>query len=451
MPALPCPALCKECIDDSTCLQCEEGLTFNEAGECALKECGSGFYLDEGKCTECDASCSECDLDGCFACTRGTILVEGSCECEAGFTLSVDGSLYNCEPDCSLPGAELLHEQCSSSGPSEEAEIYSKTNVSITTGYALVMAGSFLFGSPQMFTSMFMTNELIASLPLINIDLTESLVSLIVGSIQINKIPNYVKGIECLDAPKDGRSYFFDCRNLLRVAQKEVGVFLMLLNIHLLLKLGNRYRPGFAGKFKKIFEGVSLQVLLVISYGMFLKSLVFALNSKEASIWALVNWGLILAFYSTVVMRTAKIFSKIRQGLYQHDLKSRVICQVLVPIMMLYRFAHALFVVILNSPPTQFLILAVLSLTISIYFLTCRPFLKQSTNFQLGLLHVLVASFEVVMFLKKYKDLSNSWISSAFLATMCSILISSVCMMLHSLYLKLKEFSIYLDRRQITL
>jgi hypothetical protein len=105
--------------------------------------------------------------------------------------------------------------------PKTPAEFALVTTTIPTAGSSVVLAGSMITGSHNIFISVFMTIEQLSFLPLVNMDLTTNQVDLYIGSNQLQGLPNFIPGLHCAPPQDKRKNYDFDCTNFLRIAQKD--------------------------------------------------------------------------------------------------------------------------------------------------------------------------------------------------------------------------------------
>ena len=80
---VPCGKDCTRCVDETKCVECNQGATLNNTDNTCSKvdfckrssdligclECESGYYLSNAKCLKCDESCATCKTEKhCFTC-----------------------------------------------------------------------------------------------------------------------------------------------------------------------------------------------------------------------------------------------------------------------------------------------------------------------------------------------------------------------------------------------
>jgi hypothetical protein len=75
---------------------------------------------------------------------------------------------------------------------------------------------------------MFMTVDMLAYLPLIDIGLTDHQAALLQGANQFQSIPDYIEGLDCFAPSGTSSPYSFKCGNLLKTAQKELLVLVII-------------------------------------------------------------------------------------------------------------------------------------------------------------------------------------------------------------------------------
>jgi hypothetical protein len=72
----------------------------------------------------------------------------------------------------------------------KERQEFAVAQTSTSLGFAIVVGGSLMIGSPDAFVSLFMTVELLSYLPLINMELASHQVDLLVDANQVTDLPD---------------------------------------------------------------------------------------------------------------------------------------------------------------------------------------------------------------------------------------------------------------------
>lgn len=91
----PCDASCASCYDGTLCLSCAVGYTNQTNVHYSLCQacpagcsscpggtctaCLTGFYLTTPTCSACGPNCAVCTAGGCSVCSSGAVIISGSC------------------------------------------------------------------------------------------------------------------------------------------------------------------------------------------------------------------------------------------------------------------------------------------------------------------------------------------------------------------------------------
>ena len=85
LTCIPCPANCRRCKPDMTCLKCVDNYVINVPefittsnvmnNTCVLNYCAARYFTDSLQCQLCSHGCEQCLLDGsCHLCSTGYTL-----------------------------------------------------------------------------------------------------------------------------------------------------------------------------------------------------------------------------------------------------------------------------------------------------------------------------------------------------------------------------------------
>lgn len=125
---IACHASCTTCTDSTFCASCNVGYynaTNSNYGTCAQCSvgcqtctsltactlCGTGFRLSTGLCVACGLNCQQCTNSACTSCAIGYALIGGSC---VSCTTAANGGSAGCTA-CSVTTGSIICSQCSSS------------------------------------------------------------------------------------------------------------------------------------------------------------------------------------------------------------------------------------------------------------------------------------------------------------------------------------------------
>jgi hypothetical protein len=294
--------------------------------------------------------------------------------------------------------------------------------------------------------------------------LTEHQVDLLVGSNQLNNLPNYIDGIEC-NSPQEPRdNYNFDCTNFLRIAQKELLVLLGLSLLLPLVKLIESCWAAAAGTFMKVLP-FTRRVLLSLLIDLLIKATYSAQNTEPDSALAIVSWILIvivwLVFVALGVLSFWLVFSEAssypRLKHFLHDnLKPTVLSRLYFSLLVLHRALFAVTTVAFDSASTQLMVITstssvVLPRQFGLYLVLVRPFqdIKDSL-LQVGSF-IAVVSFCFVLTLFELGHLGDNsdLVTTAFSYTLMCTISLHVLSMLVSMFMKAR--SIYREKDQVNL
>ena len=114
---------CQACTSKTNCTSCEKKYQnpANNGGQCVMKTCGDGQYLNEedGECYPCSNGCTKCtSATNCQSCQPAYTLISGAyCElntCADGQYLNMaDGQCYSCPAACTMCSTVMTSEEVS--------------------------------------------------------------------------------------------------------------------------------------------------------------------------------------------------------------------------------------------------------------------------------------------------------------------------------------------------
>jgi hypothetical protein len=424
-----CASSCKTCTG-TECSECAQDF-FLEQGEC--KQCATDAYFDGLSCIACNPSCKTCSSTAtCDSCPKGLIITgEGLCipaTCEPGYYLGATGCLEcpvceHCEEQCKDCNCEDTPQgddentveptspdtSTSENGKKKEKQELAQTQTASSVGYAAVIIGALMTGSPSTFVSLFMTVELLSYIPLINLSLTSHQVDLLVGSNNLSSLPDYVPGLTCAPPQHSRDNYDFDCTNFLRTAQKE----LVILSCIGLIVLASSIAACLVKDCSKHAESVLLKVLplarrllLMMIVDCLVKATYSAQLTGFTSVQEVFSWLLIAAVWLLflclavlgVVFSKSSSYPLLAHFLYD-DLKPTLSSRLHFSLLILHRMSYAFLVTAIDSFKIQLMLLSVVSTAVSpsqftAYLIVVRPYqnIKDSV-LQLGSHSVITGVF----------------------------------------------------------
>jgi hypothetical protein len=235
-----------------------------------------------------------------------------------------------------------------------------------------------------MFLALFMTVDLLVYLPLIDLGFTEHQTALLEGANQLNKVPEYIKDLECFSYSRKSSSQSFKCANLLRTAQKELLVCVVVL----LMSLVNccfASQPedpeSNKQKVKSLLSKFSLKLFFGVSVSLGTKATVFlsTVRSQEAVFYIslvlsiLILAALIFAVYKLCALACSQPGHAVFDGLRPTKLSSLYWALVI-----LHRLVYSVTVAGFDFPAVQLSVLTsstlgVRPMQLFVYTLVVRP------------------------------------------------------------------------------
>jgi hypothetical protein len=275
-------------------------------------------------------------------------------------------------------------------------------------------------GSPNIFMSVFMTIEQLSFLPLVNMHLTSHQVDLLIGSNQLQGLPNFIPGLQCASPQHPRKNYDFDCTNFLRIAQKELAILFSLGLIAGVFWIALCAGQNCSKVLMKVLP-LARRALMMIMIDCFVKALyaaqVTGFNSgQEAFSWLLIV-GVWLLYLLLGVMGCVAAFSQPEsyprlKHLLFNDLRPTLMSRLHFSLLTLHRTCFAVFIIILDNAEVQLLLLSVVTALVrprqvTIYLLAVRPYqdIKDSV-LQIGT-HCVVTVFLVFLTLFEMEFLGN--------------------------------------------
>mmetsp|Transcript_29661 Transcript_29661/g.52930 ORF Transcript_29661/g.52930 Transcript_29661/m.52930 type:complete len:803 (-) Transcript_29661:34-2442(-) len=433
LSCFPCHPTCSECFGPTS----EECLACNELTE-----------LVGGKC-ECNANLFDSDPSELMSCTNcpyeSSKVSEGVCVCEEGF-FDADSSDDLVCVSCSAPYAEVAFDECiciegyydsdSSEGLFCVMDCLSakfKDNSSCTTtqnkpaslayieasytsSAEVVLVGSYLVGSPDVFVEMFMTVELLTYLPLISMPMTHDQVQMLRGASQANKVGNFIEGFECF--PPRQANNCFSCSNLLRTAQKELSMMAMLGFVEAL----RVYAKGLKQR-AEMLSMVQRRIEMMVFYSLTVKVIVFVKNSNSTNFQTLVSFVAAGCSATWYAFEIGKVLKSPQPT--SNMLKPNKLSQLYFALFAAHRLAFALMLVLSSSPKLQTALLGLGTLCFTAYLVNVRPFKEMKYNLHQGFLHLVTSLFISYLFLVNYGVLDGSNLTSAIVTSILSLLAGS--------------------------
>jgi hypothetical protein len=307
------------------------------------------------------------------------------------------------------------------------------------------MVGAFMVGSPDLAVSMLMTIELISYLPLIDLDLSEHETNLLVGSNQLDSLPDFIPGIHCSSAQARSSSYNFKCSSLFKNAQKEILILILALLIQLTERCMKKDDLAESEARLKSLRSIKVKLMLIVSFGLFIKSSVHVLNYADSSVQAVLGWPIALAVLS-LYLGWAVLNLLNKAGCVDYpDLKPNRASQVMYGLIILHRVIYAGTLVLLDTPKVQLGILTVITFAVSprqllCYFVLVRPFTDFNTNMKQGILFFSATVFNLVLLLKAFSLISSSSdaVSTGFIAVIYTLIGVSLLALVIATWQKVK-------------
>jgi hypothetical protein len=176
------------------------------------------------------------------------------------------------------------------------------------------------------------------------------------GSNQLNKLPDFIEGFECIEPLWTRDAFNFPCVSLLKTAQKQTLIFstLVLVNVVLLLIL-KACPSSFMENAKDKASSFTKDVAVMLVCSTLLKTITFVANLQSARLQSLACLALSLIVLLGYAWRLVSIF---KQKASSSRLKPSYSSQVYFGLVILHRLVYSGVIVAVNWPSFQ---LAVLS------------------------------------------------------------------------------------------
>jgi hypothetical protein len=418
-----------------------------------LTECSPSEYQDsEGNCLPCDKDCDAgCRTsDSCDLCDE---TCTGDC---SGFTADEccpDGTSLNENGECTSEDSAAAYGGAKSEAElqqlQDDREELAATQSTASIGSSGVLIGCMMTGSPDIFISIFMTNELLSYLPLINIKLSSHQVDLLVGANQVQSLPNYFPGLECNEPETSRRNYDFECTDFLRIAEKELTMLIsfglfstVCIGLAINLKSCLAYSDGLLKKVLPLLR----RLLTMTMLDLLIKATYSASTSDIHSIQSCLGWVLLIAawlFYlilavSSIVVVYSQPEAYLRLKLFFFDdLRPTVKCRLYYALVIFHRMCFAFVVIAFDSPKLQLGLIslssfAVISMQLAIYTLVVRPYKALRDSVVHVGSFVVISSFCIFLTLFEFGALGSDkdLISQGFSVTIVSTTVFFISAML---------------------
>jgi hypothetical protein len=317
-------------------------------------------------------------------------------------------------------------------------------------------------GSPNIFVSVFMTIEQLSFLPLVNMDLTAHQVDLLIGSNQLQGLPNFIPGLHCAPPQDSRKNYDFDCTNFLRIAQKELAMLFSLGLIAGVFRIALCAGQDCSKVLRKVLP-LARRVLMMIMIDCFVKTLysaqVTGLNSgQEAFSWLLIV-GVWLLYLLLGGMGCAAAFSqpgsypRLKHFLF-NDLRPTSMSRLYFSLLTLHRTCFACLIIIPDNSEVQLLLLSVVTALVhprqfTLYLIAVRPFEDIKDSVLLIGTHFVVTVFCIflTLFELEYLGHSKDLVSQGFMWCIMSVIVLHILGMLLKVWTTARE--IYLAEDEV--
>jgi hypothetical protein len=294
-----------------------------------------------------------------------------------------------------------------------------------------------------MFLALFMTVDLLVYLPLIDVGFTEHQATLLEGANQLNKVPEYIKDLECFSYSRRSSSLSFKCANLLKTAQKELLVCLVILlmsSLNCCLRRQPEDQDSDKQKFKGFLSRLSLKLLIGVSVSLGTKAMVFlsTVRSEEAVFYVclvlsiLIFTVFIFAVYKLWVLACSQPSHAVFGGLRPTKFSS-LYCALVI----LHRLVYSVTLASFDFPAVQLSVLtgstlAVRPMQLFVYSVVVRPQTTFKALFQqaAGLLLVGVTLSLFTLKALSIVDDEATMDSICMYAVMGTLLVSMLAMMI---------------------
>jgi hypothetical protein len=338
--------------------------------------------------------------------------------------------------------------------PQEERHQLATVATVSSMGSAVVMMGSLMTESPNLFVSLFMTVELLSYIPLINMNLTSHQVDLLVGSNQVQDLPNYIPSLDCAPPQSPRQNYDFDCTNFMRIAQKELCILsalsLVMLVAFITACASNSARSSELLKkvldvARKLFQMVLLDCLVKATYA--------AQHTGVNSVQEVFSWILVVLVWLLYLFLgglgcfavLSESYPLLKHSLFS-NLNSTSSARLHFSLLTLHRIGFTCFIILLDASRVQLLCLSIITVLVSprqfsSYLLIVRPYLIiKHSILELGS-HCVVSAFLCFLTLFEFEVHGDSkdLVSTGFMWCIMSILFLHILALLAALASTVKE------------
>jgi hypothetical protein len=338
--------------------------------------------------------------------------------------------------------------------PQEERHQLATVATATSTGYAVVMIGSLMTGSPNLFVSLFMTVELLSYIPLINMSLTSHQVDLLIGSNQVQRLSNYIPGLDCAPPQNPRQNFDFNCTNFMRIAQKELCILSTLCLVMLVALISACASKGCRSSesLKKVLD-VARKLFQMVLLDCLVKATYAAQHTGVDSVEEVCSWILVvLVWLLYLFLGGLGCFAVLSESypLLKHflfsNLKSTSSARLHFSLLTLHRISFACFIILLDASKVQLLCLSIITVLVSprqfsSYLLIVRPFqITKHSILELGS-HCVVSAFLCFLTLFEFEVLGDSkdLVSTGFMWCIMSILVLHVLALLAAIASTVKE------------
>jgi hypothetical protein len=265
------------------------------------------------------------------------------------------------------------------------------TKTATSVGSSVVMIGSMMTGSPDIFVSMFMTVEMLSYLPLINMKLTSHQVDLLVGANQLQDLPDFIPGLECLPPTDSRKNYDFECTNFLRIAQKELLILCSLGLVFFVSSIAACAIQDCLANSSKLMMKVLVLVqklCMMVLIGSLVKATYAAQHTGFSSLQEVFSWVFIVVVWLLFLLlvgvgfwaawRESSAYPLLEAFLF-NDLQSTRSSRLHFSLLIVHRMSFVLLLLAFDSAKVQLLLISSLTTTVSpiqlsCYLLIVRPF-----------------------------------------------------------------------------
>jgi hypothetical protein len=338
-----------------------------------------------------------------------------------------------------------------------------------SSGFSIVLIGSMMTGSADVFVSMFMTVEMLSYLPLINLKLTSHQVDLLVGANQLHNLPDFIPGMECSPPDDSRKNYDFDCTNFLRIAQKELLVLCSLaLGSFVSSIVACAVQDCFTSSSELMMKVVALarRLCIMVLLGSLVKATYSAQQTGFSSLQEVFSWLCVVVVWLLSLLLVgvgfwAALSESSASPLLKHflfnDLKPSRSTRLHFSLFLVHRISFVLLLLALDEPKVQLLLISSLTTAVSPIQLTCyllivRPFQDiKDTVLKIGS-HCVISAFCCFLTLFEFEVLGDDQdlVSTGAMCCIMSIVCLHMLGMLAQVTSKAKEIYSTEDQVLIT-